>query len=63
MEPLHIKHYLKQAGFLALATYAGECTHTISNIHQKQIFITAMRLTRVSTPQTMIATKQVWNVA
>jgi hypothetical protein len=34
LEPVHIKHYLKQAGFLALATCAGECTHTISDIHR-----------------------------
>lgn len=33
MEPSHIKHYLKHAGFLALAVCAGECTHTIRAIH------------------------------
>jgi hypothetical protein len=34
LEPVHIKHYLKQAGFLALAACAGECTHAISDIHR-----------------------------
>jgi hypothetical protein len=33
MEPPHIKHYLRQAGFLELAVCAGECDHTIQAIH------------------------------
>lgn len=33
LEPVHIKHYLKEAGFLAWATCAGECAHTIRDIH------------------------------
>ena len=33
MEPPHIKHYLKQAGFLELAVCAGECADTIRAIH------------------------------
>jgi hypothetical protein len=67
LEPVHIKHYLKQAGFLALAASAQATAHTQSAtftaLHQKRIFITVMRLTRDSTPQMTIPTKQVWNVA
>jgi hypothetical protein len=32
MEPVHIKYYLKQAGFLEWATCA-ECNHTVREIH------------------------------
>jgi hypothetical protein len=33
MEPAHIRHYLKQAGFLEWAKCAGNCAHTIKAIH------------------------------
>ena len=33
MEPAHIKHYLKNPGFLEWARCAGECAETIKSIH------------------------------
>jgi hypothetical protein len=67
MEPAHVKHYLKPAAFLEMATCTGDCKRTVRAIYldapKANLYYCDETSKGFFTPRTTIQPKLRWNVA